>query len=63
MPGRIFGIIALISFLIAMYGLYSIWVCMGGDLTNLAQCQSEMLVTFIGFAITAAAGGGGATAG
>lgn len=62
MPGRILGLIALVGFLIAVYGLYSISVCMGGDLTYLAQCQSEMLVTFIGLAITAAAGGGGAAA-
>ena len=62
MAGRILGIIALIGFIIPVIGLYFISGSLNGDITNLAHCESDLMLTIVGLAITIAAGGGGAAA-
>lgn len=63
MAGRAFALIAIVGVLIAAFGLYSLGVCFGGDITTpISQCKSELYVTIIGIGITALAGGGGAAA-
>lgn len=60
MPGRILGIIALIGIVMFVIGLSALSGCMNGDITNLAQCESDLLLTIVGAMVTIAAGGGGA---
>ncbi|RLM49256.1 hypothetical protein DVK06_15795 [Halorubrum sp. Atlit-28R] len=62
MPGRILGIIALIGIGMFAIGLFALSGCINGDIGNLAQCQSDLLLTAVGAMITIAAGGGGAAA-
>lgn len=62
MAGRILGFIALVGFIIAAIGIYFISGCLNGDITNLAHCRSDLMLTIVGLAITIAAGGGGAAA-